>query len=210
MLSPEEHAQFPNDEPSPAPITGPLSLAIIEEQDLQRDRCSYPQLPNLEAVVEIRPLQAREEWSLKEMLYEALFIPAGQEPFPKSIVELPELNKYIAEFGGQGDVCCVAEREGALIGAIWGRLFSGAQKGYGFVDEQTPEISIAIKPTYRGQGIGTMLLNALVATLFRQGYKQLSLSVDTRNPAWSLYKRLGFVVVSEAGTTQIMVKTQTA
>jgi ribosomal protein S18 acetylase RimI-like enzyme len=210
MLSAEEYAQLPHELKYPPHVTGPLVLDTTEEQNLKRGWCWYPQLPKSEEIVKIRPLGAGEEWFLREMLYEAIFTPADEKPLPESIVELPELNHYIAGFGRQGDICCVAEQGGALIGAIWSRLFSEERKGYGFVDEQTPEISMAIKPAYRGQGIGTMLLNTLIEVLYRQGYKQLSLSVDTRNQALGLYKKTGFEVVSEEGTTQVMVKIQTA
>lgn len=157
-------------------------------------------------MVNIRSLQKGEEWFLREMLYEAIFIPADKKPLPESIVDLPELAKYNADFGRKGDICCVGEVQGFLVGAVWSRLFSQEMKGYGFVDEQTPELSMALKPAYRGQGIGTMLMEALLQALQQQGYKQLSLSVDKRNQAVSWYKKLGFELVAEVGSAYTMVK----
>ncbi len=83
-------------------------------------------------------------------------------------------------------------------------------KGFGFVDEQTPELSMALKPAYRGQGIGTMLMEALLQTLQQQGYKQLSLSVDKRNRAVGWYKKLGFEIVAASGSAYTMLKQVTS
>jgi ribosomal protein S18 acetylase RimI-like enzyme len=157
-------------------------------------------------MVNIRLLREGEEWFLREMLYEAIFIHAHDKPFPQSVVDLPELAQYIVDFGQQGDVCFVGEQKGILVGAAWSRLFSRARKGYGFVDEQTPEMSMAVKPTFRGQGIGTKLMAALLQALQQRGYQKLSLSVDKRNRAMSLYKKFGFEVVAIVGSAYTMVK----
>jgi GNAT superfamily N-acetyltransferase len=210
MLSAEEYAQLPDELKYPPHVAGPPVLATIEEQDLKRGWCWYPRLSKPQEGIRIRLLETGEEWFLKEMLYQAIFTPDGEKPLPESIIELPEINRYIADFGRQGDICCIAEQKGILVGAIWSRLFSKEQKGYGFFDEQTPEISMALKPAHRGQGIGTMLLNALIETLYKQGYKQLSLSVDKRNRALDLYEKTGFEVVSEGGNSLTMVRIQAA
>jgi ribosomal-protein-alanine N-acetyltransferase len=47
---------------------------------------------------------------------------------------------------------------GDPIGAAWLRLWSKDEQGYGFVDVHTPELSMAVRPEFRGQGIGTLLL----------------------------------------------------
>ena len=157
-------------------------------------------------MVKIRLLQEGEERFLREMLYEAIFIPAHDKPLPESVVDMPELAQYIVDFGRQGDICFVAEQKGVLVGAIWSRLFNQASKGYGFVDEQTPEISMAIKPPFRGQGTGTKLMATILQALQQKGYQKLSLSVDMRNRAMNLYKKLGFEVVATVGNTYTMVK----
>lgn len=53
----------------------------------------------------IRPAVATDEPFLFEMLYEALFVPPGTEPFPSSILEAPDIAHYAAGFGTRdGDV----------------------------------------------------------------------------------------------------------
>lgn len=85
------------------------------------------------------------------------------------------------------------------------RLLAGEEKGFGYIDDFTPELGMAILPEYRGQGIGTTLLTRLVETA-AASYEQISLSVARENPALRLYKRLGFEVVAEVGTSLTMRK----
>ena len=54
--------------------------------------------------------------------------------------------------------------------------------GYGFVDEETPELAIAVVPSRRGRGIGEAPRGALRARR-TDGYGALSLSVERENPA---------------------------
>ena len=157
--------------------------------------------------MEIRKLKAAEADFLKEMLYEAIFIPEGHEPLPKSILEDESLSKYFINWGKDVyDIALVAETENNLIGAIWGRLFDEENQGFGFVDAQTPELSMAIKPNFRSKGIGTKLMEAIAVLYKNIGVKQLSLSVDKVNRASELYTRLGCQITGETETSWTMVK----
>ena len=89
------------------------------------------------------------------------------------------------------------------IGAIWLRLLNGEEKGFGYVDEKTPELGMAVLPTYRNQGIGTRLLSRLIESA-ANSYEYISLSVSAGNPALRLYQRLGFDVVGEDGGSLTM------
>ena len=65
--------------------------------------------------------------------------------------------------------------------------------GYGFVDEETPELAVAVVPNARGKGVGTALLTALLDRARADGYAALSLSVDRANEgAIALYEQHGF------------------
>jgi ribosomal protein S18 acetylase RimI-like enzyme len=106
---------------------------------------------------------------------------------------LPELRKYLEGWGRAGDEAVVAfNRDEQAIGAAWARLFSARQPGYGFVAPEVPELSVAVVPSMRGQGVGTALLKELMKRARAAGYKALSLSVDRANPALALYQRIGF------------------
>jgi ribosomal protein S18 acetylase RimI-like enzyme len=75
------------------------------------------------------------------------------------------------------------------------------------VDEHTPELSIAVVPSRRGKGLGDELLAGLLAQARRDGFKQVSLSVEPDNPALRLYERHGFQKVGESGESATMVAT---
>jgi ribosomal protein S18 acetylase RimI-like enzyme len=111
----------------------------------------------------------------------------------ESVLERPEVARYIEGWGRPGDAAVVAEKAGGeLVGAAWFRLFEAGEPGYGFVDEQTPELGIGVEPGHRGEGIGRALLEALAASAREAGYLALSLSVEEENPAVRLYARVGF------------------
>lgn len=150
----------------------------------------------------IRPATQFDQVFIEEMLYEALFVPPGHEPFPRSVLDQPDIAHYVDGFGTRpGDVGLIVEDAGERIGAAWVRLLQGNDRGYGYIDDDTPELSAAVKPRWRNHGIGTALLLRLVEELPR-----VSLSVDSRNPAVRLYERLGFKVVAAEDTSLTMLR----
>lgn len=54
-------------------------------------------------MAEIRPLKSEKIPLLEEFLYQAIFIPQGLEPLPRSILKEPDLEMYIKDFGQQPD-----------------------------------------------------------------------------------------------------------
>ena len=52
-------------------------------------------------MAEIRPLKSEGIPLLEEFLYQAIFIPQGLEPLPRSILKEPDLEMYIKDFGQQ-------------------------------------------------------------------------------------------------------------
>jgi len=151
----------------------------------------------------IRPLTTEDEPFLWEMLYQALHVPEGQTAPPREVVRLPELAHYVQGWGLEGDCGFLAsDAADHLVGAVWLRLLRDGNKGYGYVDDNTPELSIAVLPEYRGQGIGAQLLAHLFATAC--GRSGASLSVSASNPARRLYERFGFIVVGQSGTSLTM------
>lgn len=139
------------------------------------------------------------------MLYQALYVPAGQPPFPRDIVYEPDLSRYVQGWGRTDDLGFVALAEGKPVGAVWLRLFTPDQRGFGYVDETTPELSIALLPDYRGRGIGTKLLTHLLDHI-QPHYDAVCLSVSPDNPAKRLYQRLGFDVIGKNGSSLTLVK----
>ena len=156
--------------------------------------------------MEIRPIANDELEFLFDLVYEAAYIPAEMERPPKSFVYEPHVSRYVENFGRDGDHAFVLVNDLKLVGGIWCRLFSEACPGFGFVDESTPELGMAVFDPHRGQGFGTKLMHTLIGSLRDAGYANVSLSVDKRNPALRLYERFGFEVVREKGNAITMMK----
>lgn len=150
--------------------------------------------------ISIRPIRGGEEEFLREMLYHALYVLAGSEPFPRGIVDNPEIGRYVQSWGRAGDEALIAvdDSDQRPVGAIWMRLWAGADRGYGYVGDDIPELSMAVLPEYRGKGIGSALLTRLLEDAEGR-FACISLSVSTSNPAMGLYLRFGFESVAEAG-----------
>jgi len=121
------------------------------------------------------------------------------------VLARPEFAHYVEGWGRDGDVGVVAELDGVRIGAAWVRRFAADDAGYGFVHEAVPELSIGVDPQARGAGVGARLLHALLAALAEAGVGQVSLSVETANPAVRLYRRLGFRALPGDGDAMTMV-----
>ncbi len=152
-----------------------------------------------------RPLRLQDEHFLWEMLYQAIFVPDGQAPPPRETIYQPEMIRYVESWGRAEDYGWLAvDRASAQpVGAAWLRLLAGDRRGYGYIDDHTPEISLAVLPNYRGRGAGTELLTRLVRYA-RSRFPALSLSVSDDNPAIHLYKRAGFSVIKASGGSLTM------
>ena len=152
--------------------------------------------------VTIRKIQKQEYSLLDHFLYEAIFVPEGIEPPPKTIITSPELQVYVEHFGeSKDDWGLVAEVEGKIVGAVWVRIMND----YGHIDEETPSLAISLYKEYRGFGIGTAMMKEILALLKSHGYKQVSLSVQKANYAAKLYLKAGFEIVRESEEEYIMV-----
>ena len=118
--------------------------------------------------------------------------------------DLP-VGRYVDRWGRPGDTAVVLIERFRPVGAAWYRLFEEQAPGYGFVDEDTPELTIAVVPSCRGKGYGAQLLEALLERARADGYEQISLSVESDSPAVKLYERHGFDTVAERGGACVMV-----
>ncbi len=150
----------------------------------------------------IRKIQKQEYPLLDNFLYEAIFVPDGIEPPPKTIITSPELQVYVDRFGeSKDDWGLAAEVDGKIVGAVWVRIMND----YGHIDDETPSLAISLYKEYRGIGIGTAMMKEILALLESHGYKQVSLSVQKANYAVKLYLKVGFEIVRENEEEYIMV-----
>ena len=151
----------------------------------------------------IREIKQTEYHVLNDFLYEAIFIPEGVEPPPKSIINTPELQVYISNFGAlEHDRALVAEAEGKIVGAVWVRIMDD----YGHIDDSTPSFAVSLYKQYRGRGIGTAMMEKMLSVLRKHGYDKVSLAVQKANYAVKMYLGLGFEIAGESSEEYIMIK----
>ena len=124
----------------------------------------------IEPSIHIRPLTKADQGLLWEAVYQAIYVPSGESAPPRSIVDDPSVARYVAGWGRRGDVGFAAELvpAGKPLGACWLRLWPGDERGHGYVDDATPELSLAVWPGHRAQGTGTRLLAATLELAARE------------------------------------------
>ena len=152
--------------------------------------------------VTIRKIQKQEYPLLDNFLYEAIFIPEGIEPPPKTIITSPELQVYVGRFGeSKDDWGLITEVDSKIVGAVWVRIMDD----YGHIDDETPSLAISLYKEYRGFGIGTSMMKEILTLLKSHGYSRVSLSVQKANYAAKMYLKIGFEIVRENEEEYIMV-----
>lgn len=150
----------------------------------------------------IRQMHTSEYPLLDDFLYEAIFQRDQTNLLPKSIIKKPELQIYTKNFGKyQDDYCLCAEMDGNIVGAVWVRNI----KGFGSIDNITPEFSISLYKDYRGQGIGTEMMKKMLEHLKSAGYSIASLSVQKDNYAVKMYQKVGFQIIDDNEEDYIML-----
>ena len=110
--------------------------------------------------------------------------------------------RYVQNWGRPGDAGVIALQGPHPAGAAWYRLFSERAPGFGFVDEQTPELTLAVVPSRRGGGVGTEMLTALLEGARTDGYRAVSLSAARAQTPY--YARFGFEEVRETPSAVTM------
>lgn len=151
----------------------------------------------------IRSILPSEYGILEDFLYEAIFIPEGVDAPARDIINKPELQVYLTDFGKKkGDFGLVAEADGKIVGAVWVRIMND----YGHIDDETPSFSISLYKEYRHKGIGTDLMTKMLLLLRKEGYKRASLAVQKKNYALRMYINVGFEIIGENEEEYIMLR----
>jgi GNAT superfamily N-acetyltransferase len=145
----------------------------------------------------LRPVDKHDLRFLRDMLRHAYHWRIDED------AERP-VYRYVRNWGRTGDAGVVAMDGPHSYGAAWYRLFTTDEPGFGFVDESTPELTIAVVPSRRGRGAGKELLDALLEQARAEGHAAVSLSTDPRQVAW--YEQFGFRTVGETPHAVTMLK----
>ena len=157
--------------------------------------------------ITIRPGQIDDLYFLDQMLFEAFFWnPNNSRPKFSEFLNNPDFQKYLQDWGREGDTAVIAEAKGKPVGAAWYRFWSSDNHPHGFIDPTTPELGIAVGIGYRSRGVGRKLLQALIDVARLNGVRSISLSVDPHNFALKLYAAEEFVNVGESGTSWTMMR----
>jgi ribosomal protein S18 acetylase RimI-like enzyme len=142
----------------------------------------------------IREVEAADQPILWDLLYEALWDPPTSPRRPRSVLSNPHIAAYVQDWGSNGtDLGFLAiSREGSVAGGILSRLLVPPLQGGAFYDAHTPQLGIAVFPTFQRQGLGTTLCTRYLAAASTR-FPRVSLGVHPENhAAIRLYRRLGF------------------
>jgi GNAT superfamily N-acetyltransferase len=154
----------------------------------------------------LRQAGAEDLEHVRWALYTALaWNPERELPPPEVTLQHPEAARYHHGWGRPGDLGVIATVSGQVVGMAYCRLFTEDDHGHGYVDDETPEVAVAVRDGHRGRGLGGRLLTELAAAARAAGFRRLSLSVEAANPARQLYERLGYRLVSVDGNAVRMV-----
>jgi ribosomal protein S18 acetylase RimI-like enzyme len=189
-------------------LSKPDWTQIEEEAQSQKLHQPIPaSMDHFPTHIQIRLVDLDDVPFLEEMLFEAFhWDPSQPRPGQDEFLADPKVHKYLSGWGRRGDAGVVAIDGKEPVGAGWIRQWTEADQSYGFVDEEIPELGLAVREAYRSKGIGRMLLRRLVVETAQSGYKALSLSVEPSNFAIRLYESEGFVKVSESGMSWTLMR----
>ncbi len=152
------------------------------EEEAQSQKLHQPMPSSIDHFptdIQVRLVDFDDVPFLEEMLFEAFhWDPSQPRPGQDEFMADPKVHKYLSGWGRRGDTGVVAIAGDEFVGAGWIRQWTEADQSYGFVDEETPELGLAVREVYRSKGIGRMLLRRLVEETAKSGYKALSLSVE--------------------------------
>jgi len=131
-------------------------------------------------------LRSTEQYLAKELLYYA----AHLERSDTHLHDFPELKQYEEHFGScDGDIGVYILSDAKVAGAAWVRILA---KGKAYVNDNTPELTLSIKPDFKRKGIAHALLQQLFIETSKL-YSQMSVSVRDIPSVIKFYEKLGFI-----------------
>jgi GNAT superfamily N-acetyltransferase len=143
---------------------------------------------------------------LPTFYYWTLYVQRSKSAPPVEILQQAPFLYYTQDWGREGDIGFLLENvaNNQVIGMTWFRQFYSHHAGFGFINDQIPELTISIHPHYRGRGLGSQLLARLIQQARMEGFTGLSLSVHRHSPAIEFYQRHQFQPVNERDPLRVM------
>lgn len=154
----------------------------------------------------IRAATSADSEFLVDMLVEAVNWLPERNWSREEILANPALAHYVADWMRPDDVGLIAvDPTDRPVGAAWFRQLTAADPGYGYVSDDVPELTIGVVESWRGRGVGRMLLRAVLDAARARGIRTVSLSVERANFAARLYAAEGFRTVESFEDADTMV-----
>jgi ribosomal protein S18 acetylase RimI-like enzyme len=160
-------------------------------------------LPAPEALC-TRPLAVRDQAVLWDLVHVALWDPPPAPPRPRSVLNDPGVRIYGESWGRPDDIGIVGEIGLLVVGACWMRVLRD-QQGLAFVDDETPQLGIAVFAPFQRRGYGERLMREALNAARNAGRRRVSLTVHPQNPAIALYERCGFRKTGLRSTYHLMI-----
>lgn len=111
----------------------------------------------------------------------------------KTLADLPKLSIYHEFYGfTTKDLGLYALVDHQLAGAAWIRRLNADHGSNGYIDDMTPVLIMSVLPEFRGNGIGSAMLEQLLVEAGAL-YENISLSVVHDSDAVRFYERHGFI-----------------
>ncbi|MEU8086736.1 GNAT family N-acetyltransferase [Micromonospora sp. NPDC049101] len=156
--------------------------------------------------VDIRAATPTDREFLVDMLVEAVNWLPERNWSREQILANPAFAHYVTGWMRPDDVGVVATQPAVRpVGAAWLRHLTAADPGYGYVSDDVPELTIGVRQSWRGRGVGRVLLRAVLDVARARGTGRVSLSVERANFAAGLYAAEGFRTVESFENADTMV-----
>ncbi|MCG5456058.1 GNAT family N-acetyltransferase [Micromonospora sp. PSH03] len=154
----------------------------------------------------IRAATSADRDFLVDMLVEATNWLPERNWSREQILANPALAHYVTGWLQPDDFGLVAvDPADRPVGAAWFRYLTAADPGYGYVSDDVPELTIGVVESWRGGGVGRVLLRAVLDAARERGIRTVSLSVERANFAAGLYAAEGFRTVESFEDADTMV-----
>lgn len=142
--------------------------------------------------MQIKDVSINDIDSHKEILFLAMWKPENQIQYDFNIMEAPHVKAYYDKWNKKENDIGLFLMDGNKVAAL-AQLRKKRSPTIRFSD--IPELVVAVKPEYQGQGIATQLINELIQ---RNPSRGIRLNVHPENKkAISLYHKLGFEIYYE-------------
>lgn len=133
-------------------------------------------------------LRSSEQNIIKDMLH----FSARLDEMGKTVDDFAQLEIYSKFYGlTTKDLGLYALVGNKIAGAVWLRELKQSDNANAYVDNKTPVLNIAVKPEFRGQGIGSAMLEQLFLEAGAV-YKQISISVLNNKKTINYFEKFAF------------------